>query len=58
MPDIIGKTGEEAEKIMTENELELVINSDTDVNLKEFIITEQIPQSGIKINKGNKVYAK
>ena len=58
MPDIIGKTGEEAEKIMKENELELVINSDTDVNLKEFIITEQIPQSGIKINKENKVYAK
>ena len=58
VPDIIGKTGEEAEKIMKENELELVINSDTDVNLKEFIITEQIPQSGIKINKGNKVYAK
>lgn len=55
-PDVIGKNISEAEKIMKENGLELVVNSSEEINKEEYIITNQTPQSGIIIYKGNKVY--
>lgn len=41
---------------MKENGLELVVNSSEEINKEEYIITNQTPQSGITIYKGNKVY--
>ena len=56
-PDVIGKTVTEAEKIMKENGLELVIqNEDEEMDNDNSIIKTQTPQAGITINKGNKVY--
>lgn len=56
-PDVIGKTVAEAEKIMKENGLELVIqNAEEEIDKDASIIKTQIPQVGIMINKGNKVY--
>ena len=55
-PDVIGKTVAEAEKIMKENGLELVIQNEEEIDKDASIIKTQIPQVGIMINKGNKVY--
>ena len=56
VPDITYKTLKEAEKILKENELELDYDQEIDKNKKEdIIIKEQIPSSGITINKGSKV---
>ncbi len=56
-PDILGKTIEEAEKIIKENGLELIIQNETEnIDKENTIIKNQIPQAGIVINKGNKVY--
>ena len=55
-PDIIGKTIEEAEKILKENGLELMIeNESEELDKGNVIVKEQIPNAGIIINKGNKV---
>ena len=55
MPNLIGKNISEARKILDEFELEIIVNENND-NLDEIIITSQIPESGISIYKGNKVY--
>ena len=56
VPDITYKTLKEAEKILKENELELDYDQEIDKNKKEdIIIKEQIPSSGITINKRSKV---
>ena len=56
-PDVIGKTIKEAEKIMKENDLELVIqNAEEQMDKDNSIIKTQTPQAGITVNKGNKVY--
>ena len=56
-PDVIGKTVTEAEKIMKENGLELVVqNEEEEMDKDNSIIKTQTPQAGITINKGNKVY--
>ncbi len=56
-PDVIGKTVTEAEKIMKESGLELVIqNAEDEMDKDNSIIKTQTPQAGITINKGNKVY--
>lgn len=56
-PDVIGKTVTEAEKIMKENGLELVIqDEEEEMDKDNSIIKTQTPQAGITINKGNKVY--
>ena len=57
VPEIIGKTVKEAEKILKENNLELVLNASEEINKEEYIIKEQTPQSGIKVYEGNKIYA-
>lgn len=56
-PDILGKTIIEAQKILKENELEIVINNETeDMDKENTKVTNQIPQAGITVNKGSKVY--
>lgn len=56
-PDLIGKSISQAEKIVKESGLELVIQNETEEMDKENItIKTQVPQAGITINKGNKVY--
>lgn len=58
-PDIVGKSIKEAEKILKENELEISIDNDSEELDKEnTYIKEQIPNAGILIKKGNKVYVK
>lgn len=57
MPDLFGKTLDEAKKIAKENELELVIQNDNEeVDKSTTIVKNQTPKAGIKINKGNKIY--
>ena len=56
-PDIIGKTLEEAEKILKENGLEPVIQDEREeLDKEKVIVKDQIPKAGIMINKENKVY--
>lgn len=58
VPEIRGKTIEEAEKTLKELQIELEIN-DVDIkeiNKKETIIKEQLPKPGIKILNNKKVY--
>lgn len=58
-PDILGKSIKEAEKILKDTGLEIVIENEEDELDKENIfVLEQIPKSGIMVNKGSKVYIK
>lgn len=59
VPDIIGKTISEAEKILKENSLELSIeNAPEELDKENTIIKEQTPKAGITVNEGNKIYVK
>jgi stage V sporulation protein D (sporulation-specific penicillin-binding protein) len=59
VPDLMGKSIQEAEKITKENGLTLVIeNEPEELDKENQIVTQQTPQAGIKIKKGNKVYIK
>ncbi len=56
-PDIVGKSIKEAEKIMKETELELVIENQTEELDKEnIVVKDQTPKAGITVNKGSKIY--
>ena len=55
-PDIVGKSVAEAEKLLKENGLELVLESE--VEDTEALIKEQVPSAGIMVKKGSKVFAK
>ncbi len=56
-PDLLGKTIEEALKITKENQLELVIENETEeLEQQNTIIKEQVPKAGIMIKKGSKIY--
>ncbi len=58
-PDFIDKTLEEALKIAKENEVELVIENETqELDKQNIKVNEQIPKAGITIKKGSKVYVK
>ena len=55
-PDLVGKTIQEAEKILKENGLELLIENEKDnIDKENLIIKEQTPKAGITVNKGSKV---
>ena len=55
-PDLVGKTIHEAEKILKENGLEILIeNESEDMNKETVIVKEQTPKAGITVNKGNRV---
>ncbi len=59
MPDILGKSISEAEKILKECGLELSLDSEAeDIDKENTIVNEQIPNAGIIINKGSKVIVK
>ncbi len=55
-PDIVGKSIAEAEKLLKENGLELVLESE--VEDTEALVKEQVPSAGIVVKKGSKVFAK
>ena len=58
-PDLLGKTLEEAQKIAKENEVELVIENETEeLDKQNTIVKEQVPNAGITIQKGSKIYIK
>jgi len=57
VPDILNKTIEEAEKILKENNLEIHINNETEeMDKSQIIVNEQIPQAGVTVYEGSKVY--
>lgn len=59
VPKIEGMTIKEAEKVIKQLGLELVVENDIEGLEKEnIIIVEQSPKEGVTINKGNKVYIK
>ena len=63
VPNIIGLSIKEAEKILKEIGLEISGEGITEENKEtldkdNIIIKEQIPVEGIKINKGNKIFIK
>lgn len=55
VPDIRGMSINEADKTLEEQGLILEMNEEREVSGEE-IIKNQIPVSGIEINKGSKVY--
>lgn len=56
-PDLLGKTLEEAEKIVKENEIELVIQNEVEeLDKQNVAVKEQVPNAGITIQKGSKIY--
>ena len=58
-PEVLGKSLEEAEKILKENGLEAVYETtQEEIDKKNTYIKEQTPRAGITVNKGSKVYVK
>ena len=58
-PDVTQKTISEADKLVKESGLELVIEDGADgLDYSNMIVKEQIPRPGIMVNKGSKVYVK
>lgn len=63
VPNVIGLSIKEAEKIVKEIGLELGLEEIAEENKEtldkeNIIIKEQTPTEGIKINKGNKIFVK
>ena len=60
MPDITEKTISEAQKILKDNSLEMVIieNDSEELDKDNIIIKEQIPKAGITVNSASKIYIK
>ena len=57
VPNIIGKNIKDAKNTLEELGLELIINDSTDsLNTSETLITNQIPEEGIKVYKNSKIY--
>ena len=57
IPNIMGKTIQEAEKLLKENELYIkVINEIESLDKKETKVKSQIPEPGIKVYKGSCIY--
>lgn len=58
-PDILKKSVKEAEKILKDSGLEMVMENQTEKLDKEnTFIEEQTPKAGITVNKGSKIYVK
>lgn len=59
VPDITEKTISEAQKILKNNSLEMVIENDSEeLDKDNIIIKEQIPKAGITVNSASKIYVK
>ena len=57
--DITEKTISEAQKILKDNSLEMVIENDSEeLDKDNIIIKEQIPKAGITVNSASKIYIK
>ena len=57
--NIVGKTIQEAEKILKENGLELIIEDETEEMDKDnIVVKEQTPKAGITVNKESKINIK
>lgn len=56
-PDVLGKSIKEAKKILKESGLECVMEVDTEDEENTYV-KEQIPNAGITVNKGSKIYIK
>ena len=57
MPNITGLSIKEAEKVLKEIGLETIIEEES-VDKESTIIKEQIPNEGIKVNRGSKIFVK
>lgn len=56
-PDLLEKTLEEAQQIAKENEIELVIENEAEeLDKNSIVVKKQIPNAGITIKKGSKIY--
>ncbi len=59
VPDITEKTISEAQKILKDNSLEIVIENDSEeLDKDNIIIKEQIPKARITVNSASKIYIK
>ena len=57
MPNVEGKTLKEAQSILKENNLNLIINNEQEGMDKETtIVKEQTPKAKIKVKEGSSVY--
>ena len=57
VPNVEGKTLKEAQSILKENNLNLIINNEQEGMDKEnTIVKEQTPKAGIKVKEGSSVY--
>ena len=57
VPELEGKTVKEAKQIAKENNINLVIESETEkLDEENVLIKEQTPKAGIVINEGTNVY--
>ena len=55
----IGKSMQEAEKIIKETGLALIIENEIEeMDKQNTTVKEQIPKAGITVNKGSKIYVK
>ncbi len=56
-PDLVGKSIKEAEKIIKEFELDVVIeNEQEELDKENTIVKNQTPKAGITVNKDSKIY--
>lgn len=57
VPNVEGKTVKEAESILKENNLNLIINNEQEeIDKETTVIKEQTPKAGIKVKEGSSVY--
>lgn len=57
VPNIEGKTLKEAQSILKESNLNLIINNEQEgINKETTIVKEQTPKAGIKVKEGSSVY--
>ena len=58
VPNIRNMTIQDAKKALKEIGLEIILDTEDEINEGEYIIIEQIPKPGIMINSGSKVICK
>lgn len=57
IPNIEGKSLKEAESIIKENQLQLIISNEQDeINKETTLVKEQTPKAGIKVKPGTNIY--
>lgn len=57
VPNIEGKTLKEAESILKESNLNLIINNEQeDMDKENTVVKEQTPKTGIKVKEGSSIY--